>query len=271
MVLHLSNFSVVITTREKEMAKRFMSNCFEKKWFRELPIRLKIVWFYLLNKCNHAGILDDLDLDLLSFQIGEEYTLKEILEAFGDNLKEIGEGKIFITKFIDFQYGELNPSVRVHQSVIKLLQKHNIELDKSLTSVNDKLLSVKDKDKSKDIDIEKRKENFAKRIEKEVADMNVPAKDIQDFISYWSEHNTDGRVMRFEKQDIFNVKRRMSTWITNSKKFASNLTFQPVSDEDIEKKEAQLEKEYQDQQQRFKDADANVATDDDRKKALGIK
>ena len=57
------------------MAKRFMSNCFEKKWFRELPIRLKIVWFYLLNKCNHAGILDDLDLDLLSFQIGEEYTL----------------------------------------------------------------------------------------------------------------------------------------------------------------------------------------------------
>ena len=70
MVLHLSNFSVVITTREKEMAKRFMSNCFEKKWFRELPIRLKIVWFYLINKCNHAGIWE-CDVDLLSFQIGE--------------------------------------------------------------------------------------------------------------------------------------------------------------------------------------------------------
>ena len=252
------------------MAKRFMSNCFEKKWFRELPIKLKIVWFYLLNKCNHAGILDDLDLDLLSFQIGEEYTLKEILEAFGDNLKEIGDGQIFITKFIEFQYGDLNPSVRVHQSVIKLLQKYNIDLDKSLLSVNDKLLSVKDKDKPKDIskDIEKRKDNFAKRVEKEVADMNVPSKDIQEFISYWSEHNTDGRVMRFEQQSIFNVKRRMATWVKNSKKFQS--TFLP-SNEDVEAKEAQLEKEYQDQQKRLREADANVATDDDKKRALGIK
>ena len=87
------------------MAKRFMSNCFEKKWFRELPIRLKIVWFYLINKCNHAGIWE-CDIDLLSFQIGDEpYTLKEILEAFGDNIQELGDNKYYLTKFISFQYG----------------------------------------------------------------------------------------------------------------------------------------------------------------------
>ena len=78
------------------MAKRFMdTDLWNKKWFRELPVRLKIVWFYLINKCNHAGIWE-CDIDLLSFQIGENYTLKEILEAFGDNLKEIGDNKIFI-------------------------------------------------------------------------------------------------------------------------------------------------------------------------------
>ena len=249
------------------MAKRFMDNTiFEKQWFRKLPLRLKVVWFYLINKCNHAGVWE-CDIDLLSFQIGEPFTLDEIMEAFGDNIVELGDNKYYLSKFIEFQYGlPLNPSVRVHQSVIKLLNKYGIDLGNSLLSVKDK-----DKDKDKVKDIEKRKENFANRVEKEVDDMNVPAKDIQDFISYWSEHNTDGRVMRFEKQDIFNVKRRISTWITNKKKFASNLTFQPVSDEDIEKKEAQLEKEYQDQQQRFKDADANVATDDDKKRALGIK
>jgi len=32
----------------------------------------------------------------------------------------------FIPKFIEFQYGELNPSSRVHQSVIKILDKYNL-------------------------------------------------------------------------------------------------------------------------------------------------
>ena len=246
------------------MAKRFMDNTiFEKQWFRKLPLRLKVVWFYLINKCNHAGVWE-CDIDLLSFQIGEVYELSEIMEAFGDNIVELGDNKYYLSKFIEFQYGlPLNPSVRVHQSVIKLLQKYGIDLDKSY-------IRLKDKNKSKDMDIKQRQSDFSKRVENEVADMKVAAKDIQDFISYWTEHN-DGvgtKVMRFEKQDIFNVKRRMATWIKNSKKFQS--TFQP-SNEDVQAREEQVEKEYQDQQKRLRDADANVATDDDRKKALGMK
>ena len=247
------------------MAKRFMDNTiFEKQWFRKLPLRLKVVWFYLINKCNHAGVWE-CDIDLLSFQVGgEPFTLDEIMEAFGDNIVELGDNKYYLSKFIEFQYGlPLNPSVRVHQSVIKLLQKYGIDLDKSY-------IRLKDKNKSKDMDIKQRQSDFSKRVENEVADMKVAAKDIQDFISYWTEHN-DGvgtKVMRFEKQDIFNVKRRMATWIKNSKKFQS--TFQP-SNEDVQAREEQVEKEYQDQQKRLRDADANVATDDDRKKALGMK
>ena len=244
------------------MAKRFMDNSiFEKQWFRELPVRLKVVWFYLINKCDHAGILNDLDIGLLSYQIGDNYTIDEILEAFKGNIEQIGETKFFLNKFCKFQYGELNPSVRVHQSVIKLLKKHNIELDNSL-------LSVKDKDKDISKDIKTRKLEFALRVEKEVSDMKVSSKDIQDFISYWSEHNTNGRVMRFEQQSIFNVKRRMQTWISNSKKFQS--TFQPT-EEDVEARELQVEKEYQQQQKRLREAEKNVASDDDRKKALGLK
>ena len=246
-----------------------MSNCFEKKWFRELPIKLKIVWFYLLNKCNHAGILDDLDLDLLSFQIGEEYTLKEILEAFGDNLKEIGNGQIFIIKFIEFQYNlPLNPKVKVHQSVLKLLHKSGIELPNPLPlSVKDKAIDI-EIDKGKDI--ETRKECFAKRVEKEVFDLHIDAGMMKDFIDYWTEHNTDGgRVLRYEQQSIFNIRKRMSTWVKNSKNFNSN-TFQPL-EEDLEKKEARIQADYKAQQERFKEADSNVADDDERKKALGIK
>jgi hypothetical protein len=59
----------------------------------------------------------------------------------------------------------------------------------------------------------------------------------------------------------------MQTWIKNSKKF--NNTFQPTL-EDISEKEEKLEKEYQQQQKRLREADKNVASDDDRKKALGL-
>ena len=246
------------------MAKRFMDNTiFDKSWYRKLPVRLKIVWFYLINKCNHAGIWE-CDVDLLSFQIGDEYTLEEILEAFGDNLKEIGDNKIYITKFIEFQYGlPLNRKVKVHQSVLKLLDKSGIELANPLVSVKDK-----DKDKGKDINV--RLKEFADRVEKEVFDMHLDPQMVKDFIEYWTEHNTDGRVLRYEQKSIFNIRKRMATWKKNAVKFNSNSKFPVLSDDDIAKREARIEADYKAQQQRFKKADEDVASDDDRKKALGI-
>ena len=89
----------------------------------------------------------------------------------------------------------------------------------------------------------------------------------KEFIDYWTEHNTNGHTMRYEQQSIFNIKRRMATWIKKSKKF--NNTFQPTL-EDISEKEEKLEREYQQQQKRLREADKNVASDDDRKKALGL-
>ena len=235
------------------MAKRFMDNSiFEKQWFRELPVRLKIVWFYLINKCDHAGILN-----------GDNYTIDEILEALNDNIEQIGDNKFYLTKFCKFQYGELNPNVKVHKSVIKLLDKHNIELDNPLVSVKDK-----DKDKAKDINT--KKEEFAERVEKEVFDMHLDPNMIKEFIEYWTEHNDGGRVLRYEQQSIFNVRKRMSTWVKNSKKFNSNMKFQPASDEDIAKREARIEADYQEQQKRFREADKNVADEKDRRKALGL-
>ena len=246
------------------MAKRFMDNSiFEKQWFRELPVRLKIVWFYLINKCDHAGILNDLDVGLLSYQIGDNYTINEILEAFNDNIEQIGDNKFYLTKFCKFQYGELNPNVKVHKSVIKLLDKHNIQLDNPLLSVK-----YKDIDKVKDVDTKKKE--FAKRVEKEVLNMKLEPALIKEFIEYWTEHNDGGHVLRYQQQSIFNVRKRMSTWVKNSKKFNTNMKFQSASDEDIAKREARIEADYQEQQKRFKQADDNTASDEERKKELGL-
>ena len=44
-----------------------------------------------------------------------------------------------------------------------------------------------------------------------------------EFLSYWTEHNPDGKKMRFEmaKNQPFNIKRRMATWKKNAEKFAA--------------------------------------------------
>ena len=244
------------------MAKKRFMDCliWNKKNFRELEPKLKLAWFYLLTNCSHAGIYE-VDIPLMSFKIGDDYTLDEVKKSFEKHIVDLGDSKWFLPAFIDFQYGlPLNPAVRVHQSVIKELDKYNIDIDKD-SVINDK----------ESVNIEDKLKNFADRVQAEVKDMNVPAKDLEDFISYWSEHNSGkNSKCRYEFQKIFNIKRRMTTWISNSKKFNSNMKFQPASDEDIAKKEARIEADYQEQQKRFRDAEKNVADENERRKALGL-
>ena len=246
--------------------KRFMdADIWQKANFRKLEPKLKLAWFYLLSNCSHSGIYE-VDIERMSFDIGQSYTLDEVKKSFEKHITDIGDSKWFIHSFIKFQYGEeLNPNVRVHQSVIKQLKKYDIDLAKT-----DKGLKDKDKGKDKSKDIKVRLKEFADRVEKEVFDMHLDPQMVKDFIEYWTEHNTNGSVLRYEQQSIFNIRKRMSTWKKNDKKFNSNLTFQAATDEDIAKREARIEADYKAQQERFKEADNNVADDEERKKALGI-
>ena len=101
--------------------------------------------------------------------------------------------------------------------------------------------------------------------------MHINPMMLKEFIDYWTEHNTGPRSKcRYETQPIFNIRKRMSTWKKNDAKFNSNMTFQPT-DEDLAKKEERIEKEYQEQQKKFREESNNIATDEDRKKALGLK
>jgi len=129
------------------MSKRFTDT---SKWaksnFRTLPPKLKLAWMYLCDNCDHAGIWD-VDMDLMSFQIGEKITLKELIESFSESITPHGD-RLIIDAFIDFQYGTLNPDNRVHKSVIDRVEKIK---NKPLTSP---LQGAKDKDKDKDKDKE---------------------------------------------------------------------------------------------------------------------
>jgi phage replication O-like protein O len=45
------------------------------------------------------------------------------------------------------------------------------------------------------------------------------AKEIQKFISFWTERNKTGTKQKWEMQDTFEIKRRLTTWFSNADKF----------------------------------------------------
>lgn len=139
------------------MAKRFIdTEIWKKSWFRQLPPKMKSVWVYLTTNCDHAGIYE-VDLELMSFMVGQKVTSKEINDHLGNQISEINGGsKWYLSKFVKFQYGNLNEKVNAHKSVLKQLEKYSIDetLAKGLINPSQR---VKDKDKDMDKDKDKKK------------------------------------------------------------------------------------------------------------------
>ena len=133
------------------MAKRFVdTSLWKRKWYRCLPPKMKLFYFYMITNCDHAGMYD-VDLELAEFQIGMPVKQKDIDEHLKEHIKVIKDDKWWVKAFPDFQYGELNPNVKAHASVIKILEKYNclVTVPNSLDRVQDK---DKDKVKEKDMD-----------------------------------------------------------------------------------------------------------------------
>jgi hypothetical protein len=137
------------------MSKRFTdTGKWSKFWFRKLSPKMKCVWLFLCDQCDHAGIWE-IDLESFEYFVGEPVTIAEMLCEFGDRIEIKNDEKMFIRSFIDFQYGELNPENRVHQSVINRIKKLQIKpLISPLNGAKDK-----DKDKDKDIVLNNNKKN----------------------------------------------------------------------------------------------------------------
>lgn len=95
-------------------------------WFRRLSPAHKLAWNYIWDSCDNAGVVL-VDWDLFSYLSGVSVTEAEVAEAFGDRVQDIGKGRWWIPEFIPFQFGELSPVSRVHQSVFTLLKRHGID------------------------------------------------------------------------------------------------------------------------------------------------
>jgi hypothetical protein len=110
------------------MAKRFIdTDLFKKGFLRTLKSKYKLLWVYLLNDCNHAGVWE-VELDIASLRLGCTYEKEETLANIGDKIVILDNGnKWFIPSFIEFQYGpELAKTNNVFKSIDSILTKFNL-------------------------------------------------------------------------------------------------------------------------------------------------
>jgi len=148
------------------MAKRFTdTDKYKKPFIRGLPGPYKLLWDYLYHDCDHAGIWI-VDFDIAQVYIGKDMpvTKEEALKVFNADPEDqkvipIDNGKKwFIPSFISFQYGELNPQNRAHNSVLQILKKYNLSLtNKGLISPYQ---GCKDKERDKDKEYFGKSENL---------------------------------------------------------------------------------------------------------------
>jgi hypothetical protein len=161
------------------MAKRFTdTDKWKKKFLRGLQAPYKLLWLYILDECDHAGVWI-VDFDVARLRLDEDVFEDEALKAFGDKIFKIDNGERWlILDFIEFQYGKLKETNNAHISVIKTLKKYGIWYEDKL--VVEELISpsqgAKDMDKEKDKDKDKEKEGGEKKL-------NPPT--IEDFKTYF--------------------------------------------------------------------------------------
>jgi hypothetical protein len=108
------------------MAKRLSdSTKWADEWFTELPMDMKLVWLYILDMCDHAGVYK-VNMKLLRFQTGSDRSEAEIINYLKDRIY-ISDNKWFIPKFITFQYKNFftsnTPAIK---SAKELLLSHGI-------------------------------------------------------------------------------------------------------------------------------------------------
>ena len=184
------------------MAKRFTdTDKWKKPFIRGLEAPYKLLWFYILDDCDHAGIWI-VDLEIASIRCGHTFNERDVLKIFNGQVDVVRKGELwFIRDFIDFQYGTLNPENRAHKSVLDRLKKYKI---KPLISP---LQGAKDKDKDTDIDKEKREEQF-----ESFWNLYDNRKDKQKSKSLW---------MKLSEEDINLIRKTISRYLaeTPDKKF----------------------------------------------------
>lgn len=226
------------------MAKRFTDTAkWKKEFIKGLSAKHKLLWFYILDDCDHAGIWE-VDFEVASIRIGEPLSYNEAFIALGCQIVPIGKTRWWIKDFISFQYGNLTPKNKMYEPVMSLLKKYNIDPNiphdmehlSPIDGVKD-IDIVKDKDKVKDkeedfvynfVKTEKSEPLIVPRGTKEEIFEQIFSDEIfidslalthrgKDINRAWEEcylHHSNGKS---PPADVGEWKQKLNTWLINTK------------------------------------------------------
>jgi hypothetical protein len=106
------------------LAKRFTETTkWQKEWYRLMGPKLRDLRSYLLDACDHAGILD-VDLGTISHFVGWDVSVEDINESLRNRgVWHPGSSrKLFIPDFIEFQYGDASNQFKARLSALKKIE-----------------------------------------------------------------------------------------------------------------------------------------------------
>jgi len=87
------------------MAKRFTdSEKWQDNWFTELTNDQKVIWIYLLDHCDNAGVWK-MNMKNLNYFCSTNISVEYFIFTFQKRLTRINEEQFIINKFCLFQYG----------------------------------------------------------------------------------------------------------------------------------------------------------------------
>jgi hypothetical protein len=173
------------------MAKRFTDTTkWGDPWFSELDSKDKLLWIYVLDTCDHAGIYKH-SKKLTNFHTEKNLTSNQLCELFKDRCFLIADDVIFIPKFLRFQYPNgIESKMPALVSVRKRLDSMGLSFvyDKGLDNpyetliedLNNTCQSIKDKDLDMDMDMNKSKSKDNNKEKPNLAN---------DFETFWTKTN----------------------------------------------------------------------------------
>lgn len=92
-------------------------------WFRKIPGKYKLLFLYMLDNCDNAGVMH-IDFEAISFLIKEEYELDSFKEYLGKQVVFLADDKVIIKSFIVHQKNKGNQYME--KNISKLLDKHGV-------------------------------------------------------------------------------------------------------------------------------------------------
>lgn len=114
------------------MPKRFTATeIWDEDWFLEMPMEYQLFWFYMKDKCDHAGFFK-INVSKFNKLHGVNVEIDQVFEMFNkgkERLRKINGSMWFIEDFFVFQNGNtINMNNNAHRSVRQLLEHRGVSL-----------------------------------------------------------------------------------------------------------------------------------------------